>query len=44
MLEKLGPTLLAGVPIVAGVIDRYLTELAMRIMIEADVLPAGAHN
>ncbi len=44
MLEKLGPTLLAGVPAIVkpGSSTGYLTELAVRIMIEADVLPAGA--
>jgi oxepin-CoA hydrolase/3-oxo-5,6-dehydrosuberyl-CoA semialdehyde dehydrogenase len=44
MLEKLGPTLLAGVPAVVkpGSSTGYLTELAVRIMIEADVLPKGA--
>jgi oxepin-CoA hydrolase/3-oxo-5,6-dehydrosuberyl-CoA semialdehyde dehydrogenase len=44
MLEKLGPTLLAGVPAIVkpGSSTGYLTELAVRIMIEADVLPPGA--
>ena len=44
MLEKLGPTLLAGVPAIVkpGSSTGYLTELAVRIMIEAGVLPAGA--
>jgi len=44
MLEKLGPTLLAGVPAIVkpGSSTGYLTELAVRIMIEADVLPKGA--
>jgi oxepin-CoA hydrolase/3-oxo-5,6-dehydrosuberyl-CoA semialdehyde dehydrogenase len=44
MLEKLGPTLLAGVPAIVkpGSSTGYLTELAVRIMIEADVLPQGA--
>jgi oxepin-CoA hydrolase/3-oxo-5,6-dehydrosuberyl-CoA semialdehyde dehydrogenase len=44
MLEKLGPTLLAGVPAIVkpGSSTGYLTELAVRIMIEADVLPNGA--
>jgi oxepin-CoA hydrolase/3-oxo-5,6-dehydrosuberyl-CoA semialdehyde dehydrogenase len=44
MLEKLGPTLLAGVPAIVkpGSATGYLTELAVRIMIEAEVLPKGA--
>jgi oxepin-CoA hydrolase/3-oxo-5,6-dehydrosuberyl-CoA semialdehyde dehydrogenase len=44
MLEKLGPTLLAGVPAIVkpGSSTGYLTEAAVRIMIEADVLPPGA--
>jgi oxepin-CoA hydrolase/3-oxo-5,6-dehydrosuberyl-CoA semialdehyde dehydrogenase len=44
MLEKLGPTLLAGVPAIVKPASAtgYLTELAVRIMIEADVLPKGA--
>jgi oxepin-CoA hydrolase/3-oxo-5,6-dehydrosuberyl-CoA semialdehyde dehydrogenase len=44
MLEKIGPTLLAGVPAIVkpGSATGYLTELAVRIMIEAEVLPNGA--
>src|SRR3954471_19048998 len=44
MLEKLGPTLLAGVPAIVKPASstRYLAEAAFRIMIEADVLPPGA--
>ncbi|QEH77773.1 phenylacetic acid degradation bifunctional protein PaaZ [Sphingomonas sp. C8-2] len=44
MLEKLGPTLLAGVPAIVkpGTATCHVTEHAVRIMIEADVLPAGA--
>ena len=44
MLEKLGPTLLAGVPAIVKPASAtgYLTEAAVRIMIEADVLPKGA--
>src|SRR3954471_22788344 len=44
MLEKLGPTLLAGVPAIVKPASAtgYLTELAVRIMIEADILPNGA--
>jgi oxepin-CoA hydrolase / 3-oxo-5,6-dehydrosuberyl-CoA semialdehyde dehydrogenase len=44
MLEKLGPTLLAGVPAIVKPASAtgYLAEAAFRIMIEANVLPAGA--
>jgi len=44
MLEKLGPTLLAGVPAIVKPASAtgYLTEACVRIMIEAGVLPAGA--
>ena len=44
MLEKLGPTLLAGVPAIVKPASStgYLAEHAVRIMIEANVLPAGA--
>jgi oxepin-CoA hydrolase/3-oxo-5,6-dehydrosuberyl-CoA semialdehyde dehydrogenase len=44
MLEKLGPTLLAGVPAIVKPASStgYLAEAAVRIMIEADVLPPGA--
>ncbi|HKY80656.1 MAG TPA: phenylacetic acid degradation bifunctional protein PaaZ [Sphingobium sp.] len=44
MLEKLGPTLLAGVPAIVKPASStgYVAEHAVRIMIEADVLPAGA--
>ncbi|WP_347718215.1 phenylacetic acid degradation bifunctional protein PaaZ [Sphingomonas sp.] len=44
MLEKLGPTLLAGVPAIVkpGTATAHLTEAAVRIMTEAGVLPAGA--
>ncbi|ABQ67115.1 phenylacetic acid degradation protein paaN [Rhizorhabdus wittichii RW1] len=44
MLEKLGPTLLAGVPAIVkpGTATCHVTEHAVRIMIEAGVLPAGA--
>ncbi len=44
MLEKLGPTLLAGVPAIVkpASATAYLTEACFRIMIEASVLPAGA--
>lgn len=44
MLEKLAPTLLAGVPAIVKPAQStaYLTELAVRIMDEAGVLPPGA--
>jgi oxepin-CoA hydrolase / 3-oxo-5,6-dehydrosuberyl-CoA semialdehyde dehydrogenase len=44
MLEKLGPTLLAGVPAIVkpASATAYLAEAAFRIMIEAKVLPEGA--
>ena len=44
MLEKLAPTLLAGVPAIVkpASATAYLAEAAFRIMIEANVLPAGA--
>src|SRR4051795_3539560 len=44
MLEKLGPTLLAGVPAIVKPASStgYLAEAAFRIMIEAGVLPPGA--
>ncbi|MDQ4087096.1 MAG: phenylacetic acid degradation bifunctional protein PaaZ [Pseudomonadota bacterium] len=44
MLEKLGPTLLAGVPAIVkpASATAYLAEAAFRIMVEADVLPEGA--
>jgi oxepin-CoA hydrolase/3-oxo-5,6-dehydrosuberyl-CoA semialdehyde dehydrogenase len=44
MLEKLGPTLLAGVPAIVKPASAtgYLTEACVRIMIEAEVLPRGA--
>ncbi|HEY5712224.1 MAG TPA: phenylacetic acid degradation bifunctional protein PaaZ [Allosphingosinicella sp.] len=44
MLEKLGPTLLAGLPAIVkpGSSTGYLTEACVRIMIEAGVLPSGA--
>src|SRR3954453_6755305 len=44
MLEKRGPTLLAGLPAIVKPASAtgYLTELAVRIMIEADILPKGA--
>src|SRR4051794_5628606 len=44
MLEKLGPTLLAGVPAIVKPASAtgYLTEAAFRIMIEANILPPGA--
>jgi oxepin-CoA hydrolase/3-oxo-5,6-dehydrosuberyl-CoA semialdehyde dehydrogenase len=44
MLEKLGPTLLAGVPAIVkpASATAYLTEACFRIMVETGVLPAGA--
>ncbi|HEY6917090.1 MAG TPA: phenylacetic acid degradation bifunctional protein PaaZ [Allosphingosinicella sp.] len=44
MLEKLAPTLLAGVPAIVKPASAtgYLAEAAFRIMIEAHVLPKGA--
>jgi len=44
MLEKLGPTLLAGVPAIVKPASAtgYLAEAAFRIMIEAELLPPGA--
>ncbi|MEO5973550.1 MAG: phenylacetic acid degradation bifunctional protein PaaZ [Sphingomicrobium sp.] len=44
MLEKLAPTLLAGVPAIVKPASStaYLCEAAFRVMIEADVLPPGA--
>lgn len=44
MLEKLAPTLLAGVPAIVkpATVGAYLTEAAFRIMIESGVLPPGA--
>jgi oxepin-CoA hydrolase/3-oxo-5,6-dehydrosuberyl-CoA semialdehyde dehydrogenase len=44
MLEKLAPTLLAGVPAIVkpASATAYLTEAAFRIMIEANILPPGA--
>jgi oxepin-CoA hydrolase/3-oxo-5,6-dehydrosuberyl-CoA semialdehyde dehydrogenase len=44
MLEKLAPTLLAGVAAIVkpASATAYLAEAAFRIMIEADILPPGA--
>jgi len=44
MLEKLAPTLLAGVPAIVkpASATSYLTEAAFKIMIDAGVLPPGA--
>jgi oxepin-CoA hydrolase/3-oxo-5,6-dehydrosuberyl-CoA semialdehyde dehydrogenase len=44
MLEKVAPTILAGVPAIVKPASStgYLAEAAFRIMIEADILPAGA--
>lgn len=44
MLEKLAPTLLAGMPAIIkpATVGSYLTEAAFRIMIESGALPDGA--
>jgi oxepin-CoA hydrolase/3-oxo-5,6-dehydrosuberyl-CoA semialdehyde dehydrogenase len=44
MLEKLAPTLLAGVPAIVkpASATSYLTEAAFRVMIESGLLPTGA--
>jgi oxepin-CoA hydrolase/3-oxo-5,6-dehydrosuberyl-CoA semialdehyde dehydrogenase len=44
MLEKLAPTLLAGVPAIVkpASATAYLTETAFKIMVEAEILPPGA--
>jgi oxepin-CoA hydrolase / 3-oxo-5,6-dehydrosuberyl-CoA semialdehyde dehydrogenase len=44
MLEKLAPTLLAGMPAIVkpATITSYLTESVFRAMIDADIFPAGA--
>src|SRR5580698_3050810 len=44
MLEKLAPTLLAGVPAIVKPATQtsYLTERAFRIMVESAILPPGA--
>ena len=44
MLEKLAPTLLAGVPAIVkpASATAYLTEAAFKVMIESGVLPTGA--
>ena len=44
MLEKLAPTLLAGVPAIVkpATTTCYITELAARFMIESGILPDGA--
>jgi len=44
MLEKLAPTLLAGVPAIVkpATVTSYLTEAMVREMIAADILPEGA--
>jgi len=44
MLEKLGPTLLAGVPAIVkpATATAYVAEAAFRVLIEAGVLPDGA--
>ncbi|WP_170420151.1 phenylacetic acid degradation bifunctional protein PaaZ [Ruegeria arenilitoris] len=44
MLEKLAPTLLAGVPAIVKPATNscYVTELALRIMLDSGILPDGA--
>src|SRR3982750_1653054 len=44
MLEKLAPTMLAGVPAIVkpASATAYLAEAAFRVMIEANILPPGA--
>lgn len=44
MLEKLAPTLLAGVPAIVkpATSSCYVTELAVKIMVESNILPDGA--
>lgn len=44
MLEKLAPTLLAGVPAIVkpATATSYVTELAVKIMLDSGILPAGA--
>ncbi|MBT53730.1 MAG: phenylacetic acid degradation bifunctional protein PaaZ [Mameliella sp.] len=44
MLEKLAPTLLAGVPAIVkpATATCYVTELAVRLMLDSGILPAGA--
>ncbi|EEX08343.1 phenylacetic acid degradation protein PaaN [Ruegeria lacuscaerulensis ITI-1157] len=44
MLEKLAPTLLAGVPAIVKPATNscYVTELAVRIMLDSGILPEGA--
>ena len=44
MLEKLAPTILAGVPAIVkpATATCYVTELAVRLMLESGILPQGA--
>ncbi len=44
MLEKLAPTLLAGVPAIVkpATASCYVTELCVRLMLDSGILPAGA--
>ena len=44
MFEKLGPTLLAGVPAIVkpATASAYVAEAAFRILVDADLLPKGA--
>lgn len=44
MLEKLAPTILAGVPVIVkpATATCYVTELCVRLMLQSDILPKGA--
>ncbi len=44
MLEKLAPTLLAGVPVIVkpAIQTAYLTELMVKHIIESKILPEGS--
>ncbi len=44
MMEKMAPCLLAGVPVIVKPASStsYLAQAAFRIMVEADIMPAGA--
>ena len=44
MLEKLAPTLLAGVPAIVkpATVTSYLTEACFRLMVDSGIFPAGA--
>ncbi len=44
MLEKIAPTLIAGVPVIVkpGTVSCYLTEAVVKAMIESKILPEGS--